>query len=222
MENNDPLDRTEKKERVIVISRKMLWTFISIILFILIITSVLALLLVNKSSEKTTSSSAINSSATSTDKVFSLVSDAGADGEILPIEYTCDGSSSSPALSWSNIPDGTKEFALMMSTIPVDGSTKWSWVVYGIPTSTASIEKNNKTVGTTGVGSHKTIAEYQPPCSQGPGLNKYTFTLYALSASPELPDDPLQVTGEVLTKAISNITLDSANLNLHYQRFNAE
>jgi PKD repeat protein len=149
---------------------------------------------------------------------FSLMSDVGADGGELPADYTCDGTGSSPALSWSGAPAGTKEFALLMTTLPGDGTTKWNWVLYGIPATTTSLAKNSSGIGILGVGSHGSTMAYEPPCSQGPGAKLYTFTLYALSESPQLPDASDQVTGEVLTEAISSITLGSATLNLSYTR----
>jgi phosphatidylethanolamine-binding protein (PEBP) family uncharacterized protein len=148
---------------------------------------------------------------------LSLISNAGVDGGTLPSEYTCDGTGSSPALSWSNAPAGTKEFALMMTTIPVDGPTKWNWVLYGLSGSSTNLAKNSSGVGILGVSSRGTRV-YEPPCSQGPGAKIYTFTLFALSAPPTLPVAAGQVTGEVLTKAISSITLGSASLNLSYTR----
>ena len=54
---------------------------------------------------------------------FSLSSAAAVNGT-LPADYTCDGSGSTPALSWLNAPSGTTEFALLMTTLPGDGSTK--------------------------------------------------------------------------------------------------
>jgi len=149
---------------------------------------------------------------------FSLTSDAGVDGGLLPSEYTCDGTGSSPALSWLNPPDGTKEFALMITTLPGDGTTKWNWVLYSIPGTTTGMAKNSSGVGILGTGSHGTTMTYDPPCSQGPGPKLYTFTLYALSESPQLPGAASQVTGEVLTNAISSITIRSTSLNLSYIR----
>jgi hypothetical protein len=91
------------------------------------------------------------------------------------------------ALSWSNAPAGTREFALMMTTLPGLGTTKWNWVLYGIPATAAGLAKNSSGIGTLGVGSDGPQAAYQPPCSQGPGAKLYTYTQYALSASPTLP-----------------------------------
>jgi phosphatidylethanolamine-binding protein (PEBP) family uncharacterized protein len=149
---------------------------------------------------------------------FSLISDAGIDSGTIPVEYTCDGSGSTPALSWSGVPAGTKEFALMMTTIPVDGQTRWNWVLYGIPGSVTSLTKDSSGIGTMGTGSHGTIMTYDPPCPQGPGEKIYTFTLYALSDSPNLPENPAQVTGPVLSNAISSLTIGKASLNLNYGR----
>jgi len=147
---------------------------------------------------------------------FVLSSPGVVDSGTLSKEYTCDGNGSSPSLSWSNGPSGTKEFALMMTTLPSDGTIKWSWVLYGIPANTSGLAENSTGVGIAGI-SHRGNLAYEPPCSQGPGDKFYTFTLYALSKSPELPADD-QVTGEVLTDAISSITISKATLNLSYAR----
>jgi len=104
-----------------------------------------------------------------------------------------------------------------MTTLPGDGTTKWSWVLYSIPGTTTSLAKNSTGVGILGVGSRGPTLAYEPPCSQGPGAKLYTFTLYALSESPQLPAAN-QVTGDVLTSAISSITIGSASLNLSYTR----
>jgi phosphatidylethanolamine-binding protein (PEBP) family uncharacterized protein len=149
---------------------------------------------------------------------FTLTSPAGVDGGTLPSECTCDGAGSTIALSWSNAPSGTREFALMMTTLPGDGTTKWNRVLYAIPASSTGLAKNSSGVGSLGVGSDGPQAAYQPPCSQGPGAKLYTFTLYALSVSPSLPVAATQVTGAALTSAIANITLGSASLKLSYTR----
>jgi hypothetical protein len=42
----------------------------------------------------------------------------------------------------------------------------------------------------------------RPPCSQGPGAKTYTFTLYALSATPDLSAAGSTVNGSTITSAI--------------------
>ena len=116
-----------------------------------------------------------------------VVTSEAAQGGSLPDAYACDGAGKSPPLSWANAPAGTTEFAVLMSTIPPDGHTKYNWVLYGIPGSIHRLAKNSQGIGTPGVGSNGNSAAYQPPCSKGAGPKTYTFTVYALSAAPELP-----------------------------------
>ena len=149
---------------------------------------------------------------------FALTSSAGAAGGLLPADYTCDGTSSSPPLAWANAPGGTKEFALLMTTVPVTGAVKYNWVLSGIPASASSLARNSSGVGTPGVGSDGPTAAYQAPCSQGPGQKVYTFTLYALSASPALAAAASTVTGDALASAIASVTLASTALDLNYTR----
>jgi phosphatidylethanolamine-binding protein (PEBP) family uncharacterized protein len=149
---------------------------------------------------------------------FSLTSPAVQTGGALPAEYTCDGRGSTLPLSWSGAPAGTREFALLMTTLPGDGTTKWNWVVYGIPSGTSSLPRDAFGVGTVGVGSDGPNAEYNPPCSQGPGAKVYTYTLYALSGTPTLPAPSSAVTGKVLADAIAPLTLGSASLSVNHTR----
>jgi phosphatidylethanolamine-binding protein (PEBP) family uncharacterized protein len=147
---------------------------------------------------------------------FSL-SSAAAIGSSLPAEYTCDGPGSTPALAWSGAPSGTTEFAVLMSTLPGDGSTKYNWVLHGIPPTRTSLAKDSYGVGTLGVGSDGPLVAYQAPCSQGLGEKAYTFTVYALSASPAVPANAA-VSGAALAAALPSITLGTAALSLTYNR----
>lgn len=135
----------------------------------------------------------------------------------MPADYSCDGPGSSPPLSWASPPAGTKEFALLMTTLPGDGSVKYNWVLYNIAASRAGLARDAFGAGTLGVGSDGPMAAYQPPCSQGPGAKTYTFTLYALSAAPSLSGNS-PATGSALEAALVPVTLGKAVLNLTYTR----
>jgi phosphatidylethanolamine-binding protein (PEBP) family uncharacterized protein len=147
---------------------------------------------------------------------FVLTSES-AQGSSLPDDYSCDGAGSSPALAWSHAPAGTAEFAVVMSTLPPDGSTKYNWVLYGIPGATHQLAKGSQGVGTPGVGSNGPNMAYQPPCSKGAGPKTYTFAVYALSAAPVLPAGSA-VSGAQLLNAMSSITLGTATLSLEHTR----
>jgi phosphatidylethanolamine-binding protein (PEBP) family uncharacterized protein len=149
---------------------------------------------------------------------FALASPVGTDGGTLPADYTCDGTGSTIPLSWSNPPAGTKEYALLMTTLPGDGTTKWNWVLYGVPATTASLAKDTFGIGTLGVGSDGSANAYDPPCSQGPGTKVYTYTVHALSGSPAISLPANQVTGKVVADAIAPLTLGTASLSLSATR----
>ncbi len=150
---------------------------------------------------------------------FALTSPLATAPGALPADYTCDGTGSTPELTWTGVPTGTEEFALLMTTLPKDGGVKWNWVLYNIDGDIRMLKKDAFSVGRLGVGSDGPMAAYQPPCSQGPGTKLYTWTLYALSGAPQLPANTT-VTGDVLTKAIASLTLGSASFTLGYDRTN--
>ena len=167
------------------------------------------------SSESNTSAGGTATVPGASTGAFSVTSAASVAGA-LPSDYTCDGPGSTPALSWSGAPTGTTEFAVLMSSLPGDGTTKYNWVLYGIPASKTGLSKDSYGVGTLGVGSDGPIVAYQPPCSQGLGSKAYSFTVYALSASPTLSGGA--VSGAALAAAIASITLGKASLELSYNR----
>ena len=148
---------------------------------------------------------------------FTLTSTAFQDNGTLPVSYTCDGAGHSPPLAWSGAPKGTLGYALLMTTLAITG-TKWNWVLYDIPSTVSSLAASETGVGTCGITSDGPDLAYAPPCSSGPGLKTYAFTLYALSGSPSLPSPADAVTGPVLTAAIASLSLASAEITAGYTR----
>ena len=150
-----------------------------------------------------------------------VVTSSDAANATLPTAYTCDGDSKSPPLSWAGAPSGTAGFAVIMTTIPGPGSVKYNWLLYNIPASTTSIAAG-ASAGTLGFADDGAGLAYAPPCSQGPGLKQYIFTVYALSGAPNLSGlAPNQVNGAALTSAIAGVTLASGSLTLGVNRTQA-
>jgi hypothetical protein len=58
--------------------------------------------------------------------------------------------------------------------------------------------------------------QYAPPCSQGPGLRDYIFTLYALSQKPTIPVASDSVDRSVILNSIKNITISSTKMTVYY------
>jgi Raf kinase inhibitor-like YbhB/YbcL family protein len=149
---------------------------------------------------------------------FELHSPAvGADGK-LPADFTCDGSRSSPPVEWVKPPAGTKSFALTMHHIPGPGDKHVYWVLYNIPADTRALAKNVADVGVRGINTVNSRNEYAPPCSKGPGVKKYTLTVYALSSEPKIDGQPSAVTMDMLLDAIKDRALGTAVLDVTYER----
>lgn len=149
---------------------------------------------------------------------FILTSPDIAEGGVLPTEYTCDGASSTLALSWSGAPEGTKSYAVLMDHIASPTDIHWYWILYKIPVEVTSLAKNSTGIGVLGTNSVNDKLEYSPPCSKGPGFKTYTYTVYALSAELQFSVSPDKVNREIFLAAVQGITLANAKLNVTYAR----
>ncbi len=154
---------------------------------------------------------------------FTLTSSTFKDGGMLQTKNAgnnksnpnCVGDNVSPPLSWSNIPDGTKSFALLMfDPEGRQGLGVSHWVAYGIPASVTSFAEGEVS-GPSGkyVGGKSTmgLANYFGPCTPPKtGLHHYTFTMIATDLEPaELK--PGLARDEVLT-ALAGHTKGAAGL----------
>jgi Raf kinase inhibitor-like YbhB/YbcL family protein len=147
--------------------------------------------------------------------LFTMTSKTFEDGKIMPKKVAntkengkgnpnCVGENVSPQLSWSNVPDGTKSFVLLMTDPEGRGGAGVDhWVAYGIPASVTGFAEgetskdSDKFVGgksTMGVG------HYSGPCTPpGQVAHHYTFVLVATDFDPhELA--PGLTREEILTK----------------------
>ncbi len=149
---------------------------------------------------------------------FTLTSPDIQDDGRLPVEYTCDGASSTLPLDWSGTPAETQSYALIMHHEASPQDIHWYWILYDIPFDVSHLAKNVKGIGTPGTNGVNDRTEYAPPCSKGPGEKVYIYTLYALSTRPQLSVPASQVNRDVLLKAIQNITLASTELKVTYAR----
>lgn len=110
---------------------------------------------------------------------LSLSSDAFADGQPIPTQYTCDGADQTPTLHWSDPPPGTKSFALVIDDPDAPSGTFRHWGVFDIPASARSIGGNEK--AGTEVGNDFGKPGYGGPCPpKGHGPHHYHFKLFAL------------------------------------------
>jgi len=112
--------------------------------------------------------------------------------------FGCSGNNVSPALAWSNVPAGTKSFALLAYDPDAPtGSGWWHWVAYNIPADAASLpagagdpKKNLMPPGVVQGRSDFGTAGYGGPCPPPGKPHHYYFRLYALKVPKlDLPAD---------------------------------
>lgn len=141
----------------------------------------------------------------------------------IPKKYTCDGEDVSPPLKWSDVPEGTKSFALIVddpdAPDPDNPKTTWvHWVLYDIPRTVPSLPEGLKRPdlpkgALQGMNDWKKTG-YGGPCPPV-GKHRYFFKLYALDVV--LPDLG-RPTKAALEKAMEGHVLSKADLIGLYQR----
>jgi Raf kinase inhibitor-like YbhB/YbcL family protein len=118
-----------------------------------------------------------------------IQSSAFKEGEKIPSKFTCDGENVSPHLSWSDFPNGTKTFALIVDDPDAPGGIFVHWVVYNIPSNVTSLPEGttfqNLPKGANQGTNHFGDNDYGGPCPPS-GTHRYYFKLYALDSEVQL------------------------------------
>lgn len=120
-----------------------------------------------------------------------LTSTAFENGGSIPSKHTGEGDDVSPALSWSDAPEGTESFAIIChdpdAPLLSPGGTYGfvHWVLYDIPADVTSLAEGDSgytagknDFGNTGYGGP------MPP--NGHGVHQYYFWVLSLDSKPEL------------------------------------
>lgn len=144
---------------------------------------------------------------------FTLTSSAFEDGQTIPREFTCDGIDVAPPLTWSDVPEGTRSFALIMEDPDAPHGTFTHWLLYDIAaTATELREQADGTALPNSFGR----AAYGGPCPPpGHGPHRYVFTLYAIDVAA------LDIHGRsraALDRVLRAHTLATARLTGRYER----
>jgi Raf kinase inhibitor-like YbhB/YbcL family protein len=141
-----------------------------------------------------------------------LTSMAFADGEPIPMRYTCDGADVSPPLQWSEVAPGTKSFALICDDPDAPVGTWVHWVIYGLPATTRELPEMVAATETLPDGAKQGLNDfrrvgYGGPCPPPGRPHRYFFKLYALDAGLALnaraskPDLLRAMAGHILAEA---------------------
>ena len=122
---------------------------------------------------------------------FTLESSAFEEGGSIPRQHTCDGKDSSPPLSWTDAPEKTASFALLVEDPDAPGKTWVHWVLYDLPPTTASLPEGVpqkpklESGGVQGVNDFRKVG-YGGPCPPS-GTHRYIFELSAVDRRLGLP-----------------------------------
>jgi Raf kinase inhibitor-like YbhB/YbcL family protein len=119
-------------------------------------------------------------------------SESFSEGAAIPTENAftgCGGKNTSPQLSWSGAPEGTKSFAITcFDPDAPTGSGYWHWVAFDIPASVTSLKagegNDDEPAGGKGGSSDFGMTSYGGPCPPKNDIpHHYIFTVYALDVS---------------------------------------
>jgi hypothetical protein len=156
---------------------------------------------------------------------FRLTSSAFTPGGSIPSRYTCEGADASPPLEWSDAPDGTRTFALIVDDPDAPDPAKPQrvyvhWVLYNIPASITKLPEN-AAKGALPKGSSHGSNDWGKQAYGGPcppiGRHRYFFKLYALDSQLSL-NNP---TKAQLEQAMVGHTLGSTELMGTYAKSNS-
>lgn len=135
---------------------------------------------------------------------ISISSPAFDHGGAIPAKHTAEGDDVSPELRIANVPEGTRQLAIVCHDpdAPLtDGFTHW--VVYGIPADTDQISEGGGSTFTEGPNDFGNEGYGGPAPPPGHGTHHYFFHLYAIDT--ELDAGSGLSRGELLEKIDDHI-----------------
>ena len=136
-----------------------------------------------------------------------LTSSAFSDGGAIPIRHTGEAEDVSPAVSWSDAPDGARSFALIChdpdAPLIKPGTYGFvHWVLYGIPGDVSELPEGCGDYA-QGVNDFGNAGYGGPMPPEGHGTHHYFFWVLALDSEPDLP--PGLTMWELLDKIEPNV-----------------
>ncbi len=128
-------------------------------------------------------------------QVMPLTSSAWRDGGVIPPRHAQPGDDVSPPLAWSQVPDSTESFVLIMrdlDAIAVNGTDiHLYWMLWNIPKEARSLPEGVAEVEELSDGTRQISSSgpwYRGPAAPPAGPNHhYAFELYALSSKIDVP-----------------------------------
>lgn len=152
-----------------------------------------------------------------------LSSDAFEDEGAFPVKYAKDGENISPPLGWTELPEGTRELALVFENVTPETREPFvQWLLYKIPAETSGLREGFK---------HKADPEdpdevlqgrnslgnvgYDGPLGVAGRAQRYRFRLFALDRPLDIPEG-LERDG--LFQAMSDYVIGESTMGVQYER----
>ena len=150
-----------------------------------------------------------------------------ASGETMPRDYTPDGRNLSPPITWDNLPEGTREIAVVCSDFGAGNPPPWvHWIIYRIPATASGLPAGLPILSETPMPSELAGAiqglngwrrpYYRGPAPPGGTPHLYHFTVYALDEALGLEPG---LTRQGLLKAMEGHIIGQGDIVPVYERF---
>jgi Raf kinase inhibitor-like YbhB/YbcL family protein len=150
-----------------------------------------------------------------------ITSTAFPDGAAIPSRFTCDGSNISPALTWTDVPEGTRSLVLLCDDPDAPAGTWHHWAVYNIPPDQRGLPEN---VSPQSGGKYRQATNdfrksgYGGPCPpRGDAPHHYHFRLLALSIE-QLPVGQQATCTEVERTARQHLVAEATLVGVYARR----
>ena len=124
----------------------------------------------------------------------------------IPTKYTCDGSSISPPIGWSDLPAGTVEVAIQVSDIEAEGFVHW--VIAGLDPKSGGLSEGKVPAGAIEAKNSNGTVGWFAPCPPKGSTHNYLFEVDALSKHLTLTNG---VDADTLIQAIADAELQAAS-----------
>ncbi len=165
------------------------------------------------------------------DLIFNVTTTSLKETGFLQVEFTCEGTDSSPHIAWDAVPAETQSIAVVAEDLDLAGAVASHWVVWGLPPDTAELAAGTSGSGGLPAGAAEGInaygqTGYKGPCPppkiitgsascppSGFESNPYLWSVYALGKEVSLGPE---ATRDDLLQAIDGSILASGSLDIKY------
>lgn len=149
-----------------------------------------------------------------------VTSPAFADGQPIPVEFTCDGQDQSPPLQWQGVPADAQSIAILVDDPDAPAGAFTHWIVYDLPSASTALPQNQPKRDRLDSGAlqgknGRGRVGYAGPCPPRGPAHRYQFNVYALSQSLGLEAG---ATTEQVEQAMQGRVLGEGRLTGTYQR----